>query len=149
MGSESRQRVHKSRTRRYLLGLALIIPIGVYLWLFGFQTLMVLQTRHAFRNIPIANMIPVQLSDETISREEGEKLAYFSSEFDVPWRDIDNEKIQQKAMVLIPFRSGLDLLISHGSTHDIMDTFIRNSGGNQRFFEQHMATKQRNRITTS
>ncbi len=128
MESSRSQRFHKGRRNRFVIALAVFVTIGSYLWVFGMQNILVLEARHSFRQTPAASMIPIDLHDESVSSVSCEKLSYFNYEFDVPWQDIDTEKVVKSAMVLITFRSGLVLLVSHGSTHDILDTVIDNSG---------------------
>jgi hypothetical protein len=120
--------------RKFLIASGIVLPVVTYLWFFWFQTLMVIQTRYSYRNIPIASMVPVELSDHSVSSGTGTTLSYFGYQFEVPWQDVDTENIQGKTMVLIPFRSGLDILVGHGSTHDLKDTIIANTKVDSRHF---------------
>jgi hypothetical protein len=110
--------------RKILIVSALVISVGAYISFFWFQTLMIMQMRYSYRNIPIASMKPVELGDQSINENNGTKLSYFGYDFEVPWQDVDTDNIQSKTIALIPFRSGLGILVGHGSTHDLMDTVM-------------------------
>lgn len=102
-----------------------VVSIGAFVWLFWFQALMLIEMHYSYRHIPVAHMTPVELSDRRINSSEGTKLLTFGYEFEVPWKDVDVEHIQRKAMILIPFRSGLHILVGHESSpHDLVDTAL-------------------------
>lgn len=122
MDSRQDQNIGKRKWSRALIASTVILSIGAYGWFFWFQTLMLIQTYYSYRNIPIVSMTPVELTDHSVAPGEGSKLSCFGYEFEVPWQDVDTPNIQRKAMVLIPFRSGLDILVGHGSTHALVDT---------------------------
>jgi hypothetical protein len=88
---------------------------------------MLLQMKYLYRDAPIVNMRPVALRDQSAAPGEGSKLSCFEYEFEVPWQDVDAQNIQRKSMVLIPFRSGLQIVMGHGSTHELVDTVMKNS----------------------
>lgn len=121
-----KQNIGKSRRSKLVATLA-IFSLGAYLWFFWFQTGMFIVTRYSYRNIPIASMTPVELTDHHIASGDGSKLSCFGYEFEVPWQDIDTQNIQRKGMVLIPFRSGMEILVGHGSTHSLVDTAIEST----------------------
>jgi hypothetical protein len=121
------QYARKRKWGGILVALGVVFCVGTYLWFFWFQTLMVIQTRYSYRHIPIASMTPVELGDHTVASGTGTKLSCFGYEFEVPWQDVDTDNIQRKAMVLVPFRSGLEILVGHGSTHDLVDTVIEST----------------------
>src|SRR5437588_12376816 len=82
-----------SRRARFLivLGIAVLVSV-IYLWFFGFQTVIALGVRQLARKTPLVGMAPDQLTDLSISRSQGTKLSYFGYEFEVPWYDIDEAK---------------------------------------------------------
>ena len=104
-----------------------VVSIGAFVWLFWFQALMLIEMHYSYRHIPVAHMTPVELSDRRINSSEGTKLSTFGYDFEVPWKDIDAEHIKRKAMILIPFRSGLQILAGHGSSHDLVDTALEST----------------------
>jgi len=108
--------------------------IGTCAWLFWFQALMLVEARYMYRRIPVAHMTPVDLNDNRSTSGEGARVECFGYEFELPWKDIDTQNIQRKNMVLIPFRSGLRMLVGHGSTHDLMDTVMENTKTNPERF---------------
>jgi hypothetical protein len=97
---------------------------GAYLWFFWFQTLMILKARYSYRNMPIVSMTPTELRDHRVTSDSGTRLSAFGYDFEVPWQDLDTNEVQRKAMMLFPFRTGLDILVGHGSTHDLVDTLM-------------------------
>lgn len=111
--------------RTVLVIFAAVLVIGTYLWFFGFQTLMVLQTRYTFRNMPIASMVPVDLPEQQVSTAAGTTLSSFEYEFEVPWLEEDVPNVQRKVMDLFPFRSGMVVLVGHGSNHDMLETLAK------------------------
>ena len=122
-GDTTRKRKHW----KIMMGCVTILVVGTYLWLFWFQTFMVVFTRHSYRNFPIMSMVPIELSDHSINQGSGSRLSCFDYDFEVPWTDVDTDNVQRKAMVLVPFRSGLQMLVGHGSTHDLIDTIIEST----------------------
>jgi hypothetical protein len=131
--SGNRGATGKHKTRKLIVVIALF-SVGVFLWFFWFQAAMVLETRYTYRNIPIAGAVPVPLSDLRIARGEGATLSSFGYEFQVPWQDLDTPNIQRKTMTLIPFRSGLGILVGHGSTHSLVDAVMESSKIDPRYF---------------
>lgn len=121
---DKNEKVSKHKSGK-LIAVAAVFSIGAYLWFFWFQTAMLIETGYIYRHIPVARMIPVQLTDHHVAPGEGSKLSCFGYDFEVPWNDVDTQNIHGKAMLLIPFRSGLEILVGHGSTHDLVDTAMR------------------------
>ena len=119
---------------KILIVFAVILSVGAYAWFFWFQTSMVIQTHYYYRDIPIASMTPVELNDHSITPANGTKLSCYGYDFEVPWKDVETDKIQRKSMTLIPFRSGLSVLVGHGSTHDLLDTIMERANTNPRNF---------------
>lgn len=74
---------------------------------------------YAARKVPpVARVVPTDLKDRSVSESAGMKLAYFGYEFEVPWGDLDETKTTlypkdkpEKTMVVLTFRSGLQLMV--------------------------------------
>jgi hypothetical protein len=135
-----KQNIGKSR-RRMLVVLGAIFSLALYLCFFGFQTGMIILNRYSYRKMPIASMTPVELTDHRIASGDGPKLSSFGYDFEVPWQDIDTQNVRRVAMVLIPFRSGLDILVGHGSTHSLVDTAIDGSKTDPQHFRAEYGEK--------
>lgn len=88
---------------------------------------MLILNRYSYRNMPIASMTPVELTDHRITPGDGSKLSSFGYDFEVPWQDVDTQHVRREAVVLIPFRSGLEILVGHGSTHSLVDTAMEST----------------------
>ena len=118
-----------SRRARFLivLGIAVLVSV-IYLWFFGFQTVIALGVRQLARKTPLVGMAPAQLTDLSISRSPGRKLSYFGYEFEVPWNDMDEAKssiiADNKAM--IAFQSGNSLSVWHGSPRAFVNSVLSN-----------------------
>lgn len=132
---DQEQAPKKRSKRKILIVFGATFTLVLYLWFFWFQTLMAISTRYSYRDIPIASVMPVALTDHNANASAGTKLSCFDYEFEVPWNDVDADNIQRKTMVLVPFHSGLDLLVGQGSTHQIVDTVIENSKSNRQQFQ--------------
>jgi hypothetical protein len=128
-----RQNIGKSRRRR-LIALAPISCLLVYVWFFWFQTAMLILNRYSYRNFPLASITPVELTDHRIASGNGSEVSCFGYDFEVPWQDIDTQKVRREVMVLIPFRSGLDILVGHGSTHNLVDTTVESTKTDMQHF---------------
>ncbi|SRR6266567_187241 len=124
MGATQNAKANNRGRRKTLIVFAVMLSVGAYAWFFWFQTLMVIQTRYYYRDIPIASMKPVELNDRSVTSVNGAKLSCYGYDFEVPWEDVETDNIERKSMTLIPFRSGLSILVGHGSTHDLLDTII-------------------------
>jgi len=119
--------IKKRSLRGVVIGAVLILCIGTYAWFFGFQTLMLISVRWSYRNHPAVHATPVPLTDNSVAPAQGSNISCFGYQFEVPWQDVDSQNIQRKVMVLIPFRSGLTILVGHGSTHDLVDTAMNSA----------------------
>jgi len=97
-----------SKWKRTLLGLGIaVILVGVYGWLFGFQTVDALVVRYEYRKLPDTAKTPVALADLSISIVPHKKVRYFSYEFELPWDDVDEAKDQTTGQIHVgAFRSG-------------------------------------------
>ena len=134
MGDDGRNLDIGERKWRKLVAVIAIFSIGAFLWVFWFQASMLVEMHYSYRHLPVASMVPVQLSDRSITSGEGSKLSCFGYEFEIPWQDIDTPNIQRKTMMLIPFRSGLEILVGHGSTHSLVDTAMESTKTDARSF---------------
>lgn len=103
-----------SRWRRILIGLGITVLVCViYAWFFGFQTMMVLETRSIARSAPIVRETPHPLPDLSVSGAPGRKLSYFGYDFEVPWDDLDESKTQlYPTRVVLAFRSSKAVIFS-------------------------------------
>jgi len=118
-----------SRRTRFLIGLGIALLVSViYLWFFGFQTVIALEVRYLARKTPLERMAPAQLTDLSISQSPGRKLSYFGYEFEVPWADMDDAKSKMvgdnKAMIV--FQSGNSLSVWHGSPRAFVNSVLSN-----------------------
>src|SRR5437867_3619468 len=118
-----------SRRTRFLIGLGIALLLSfIYLWFFGFQTVIALGARYLTRKAPVVRMAPAQLTDFLISRSQGRKLSYFGYEFEVPWGDIDDPKTKMTGdnKVMIAFQSGNSLSVWHGSPRAFVNSVLSN-----------------------
>lgn len=97
---------------RWFWASAIVIVCVGYLWFFGPQTFFMLQTRRIGRKIPIVNSIPVELKDSSISEAKGKKVSFLGVEFEVPWDNVDEERIRVVGnWAVIHFRSGNSVIL--------------------------------------
>jgi len=103
-----------------------VVACGTYLWLFGTQTFLVLETRNAARELPFVKLTPVELTDLSISQVPGMKLSYVGYEFEIPWTDIDEErtKVVGGNKAIIAFRSGNILSVWSGPPHEFLNYLL-------------------------
>ena len=97
-----------SKWKRTLLGLGIaVILVGVYCWLFGFQTVSALVVRYEYRKLPDTAKTPVALADLSISSVPHKKVTYLGYEFELPWDDVDESKDKTTGQIHVGvFRSG-------------------------------------------
>jgi hypothetical protein len=97
-----------SKWKRRLLWATGVLTVCVaYLWFFGTQTFFALWARNIGRKTPIVNSVPVNLNDVSVSQAKGEKLAFMGAEFEVPWDDVEQQKVRVVGnWLIVPFRSG-------------------------------------------
>lgn len=118
-----------SRRTRFLiaLGIALLVSV-IYLWFFGFQTVVALGVRCLARKRPVARMVPAPLADLSLSPSPGRKLSYFGYEFEVPWADTDDAKSKMIGdnEAMIAFQSGNSLFVWHGSPRAFVNSVLSN-----------------------
>jgi len=114
------------RGRRILLiaGIATVV-LASCAWLFGFQTVMILETRWLARKSPTIELVPVDLEDKSVCAAAGTKLSYFGYEFEVPWTDLDTTKTKLRPnLVGLKFRSGKSLIFATSAQRDFVKTVI-------------------------
>lgn len=116
-----------SRRMRVLVGLGVTVLVGgIYLWLFGFQTALAIQTRYMARKMPAVRKVPVELPDSSVSDAPGKKLSYFGYEFEIPWNDIDETKSRTigGSKAFIAFRSGNHLSVWSGPPREFVNMVL-------------------------
>jgi hypothetical protein len=116
-----------SRRKRILVSLGILAFASIaYFWLFGIQTIFVVGAHNAARRLPFLNRTPVPLTNLSISPEPGMKLSYFGYEFEIPWADIDNEKIRIVGgnKVIIPFHSGNAFMMWSAPPHEFVNNVV-------------------------
>ncbi len=120
-----------SKRGRVLFWLGAFVLLSfAYLWCFGVQTFFLLQTRKIARKAPVARNVPVELSDLSISPAPGKKLSYLGYEFEVPWKDVDEEKSKVTGnIVAIVFRSGNTILLFVVPPRDFIKSTEKNFHG--------------------
>lgn len=81
--------------------------------------------------IPITRIVPADLTDLSINSAVGQKLSYLGYEFEVPWNDLDESKTllfpkdkPEKTRVILAFKSGLRLMATKCSPHEMADEFM-------------------------
>jgi hypothetical protein len=113
------------RWKRTLIGLGITVLVsGIYLWFFGIQTAVALETRYVALKMPVVRKVPVELSDSSVRRTPGKKLSYFGYEFEVPWDDIDEAKSRAigQGKAIIAFRSGNAVSVWSGPPREFVKT---------------------------
>jgi hypothetical protein len=91
-----------------------VIFVGVY-WILPVS----LSFYAARKALPVTRVVPVDLTDKSVSEASGEKLSYFGYEFEVPWGDLDETQSKlypkndpKKCKVALRFHSGLRVLVT-------------------------------------
>ena len=105
-----------------------IVVVGpiVYVWLFGFQTMMALEVRYLYRKSPEAWQTPVALPDTSISSIPHKKISYFGYEVELPWDDVDEEKGKTIGTVHVTsFLSGNEFLFSTFPPKDFVNEIVK------------------------
>lgn len=82
--------------------------------------------------LPITRVVPTDLKDRSVSQATGARLSYLGYEFDVPWNDLEDSKIElypkdspDKRLAKLYFRSGLRLIIIAGPPHSMADELTK------------------------
>lgn len=96
------------RWLRILAGVAVTIAILLVLTgLFGYQTGMMVETRHMAKQFPVIDKIPVPLTDLSVSQSAGRKFSLPGYTFALPWNEIEESKSKVfKSRLLIALNSG-------------------------------------------
>lgn len=112
------------RLRRILttLGTTLLLLV-LYARFFGFQTLMVLETRWVASKSPVVKLTPKPLPTAEASTDQGTTLSYFGHEFEIPWNDLNDTK-SGTHFVRLSFRSGKRILVSRSGPREGIDTLL-------------------------
>ena len=73
----------------------------------------------ARKALPITRVVPTESPDHSISQSTGVRLSYVGHEFEIPWDDLDESKMQLypkdkavKTRAVLSFRSGLRLMVT-------------------------------------
>lgn len=86
--------------------------IAIYAWLFGVQTVFLLEERYFARESPVMWEVPVELVDTSVSESPGQKLSYLGCDFEVPWNDLDEQKTRRIGnWEVIAFHSGKKIVL--------------------------------------
>jgi len=117
----------KRRWLRILVTLGIAVVVcAFYAWFFGFQTVMVLETRWIAHRAPVVKETPRALKDTSISPVPGTKLSYLGYDFEVPWDDLDSSKTRSSAHhVLLAFRSGKTIMFSCGEPREFVNLVLQ------------------------
>lgn len=138
-----------SRWKRVLISFGILIVACItYLWLFGTQTFLILETHNAARKLPFVKLTPIDLTDLSVSQAPGLKLSYFGYEFEIPWTDIDEgrTKIVGGNKAIIAFRSGNGLMVWSGPPHEFVNGLLELIGTPS---GKSMGMRRSSQITTS
>jgi hypothetical protein len=129
--------VAMSKWKRALLGLGITVIVGVYGWLFGFQTLVAAEMRYKCRNLPVVSKTPIALVDLSISSVPHKKVTYFGYEFELPWDDVDESKDKTKEPIHVSaFRSGNAFWFSTFPPKSLVDGIMKTANLDPEEFRQ-------------
>lgn len=99
---------------------------AICVWFFSWYFEPLLKGRILLEKDPLILRIPSELPDKTISTAPGISLSYLGYSFEVPWVDIEREKITTRPnMVIVPFRSGSLIWLSVYPPHDTLNILTR------------------------
>jgi hypothetical protein len=112
------------RSRQTILitaGAALAVAVAGMYWIGP-----VALSFYAAKKAPaVASVVPVDLKNKSVSMAPGRTLSYFGYEFEVPWNDLEENKIAfypkdkaEKTKVDLRFRSGLRLIVRAANPHE-------------------------------
>lgn len=104
-----------------------LIFIGIY-----YVSPVALSFYGSSKAIPITRIVPTDLRDLSVDSSVGQKLSYLGYEFEVPWADLAESKTLlfpkdklEKTRVILTFRSGLRLMATKCTPHEMADEFMR------------------------
>lgn len=105
-----------------------VIFVGIYGWLFGFQTIGALEVRYEYSKLPGVAKTPIALADLSISSEPHTKATYFGYEFELPWDDVDETKDKTRGSIhVITFRSGNAFWFSTFPPNDFANEIMKDA----------------------
>lgn len=127
-----------STGKRILVTLGISVAVGgIYLWLFGFQTMCTLMVRYNYRNVPEATKVPAPLSDSSVSSVPHRRVSYFGYEFELPWDDIDDQKSKTFGQIHVTaFHSGNALWFSVFQRRDLIHGVMKTEQLDPQRFQQ-------------
>jgi hypothetical protein len=127
-----------SKWKRTLIALGLLAIVGgVYLWLFGVQTMCALSVRYAYRKLPDVAKVPIPLSELSISDVRHRTASYFGYQFELPWDDTDERNDKTVGTIHVScFRSGNAFWFSTFPPRDFVDQLIKMSKLDRQGFRQ-------------
>jgi len=119
-------------SRRLIAITGAIIALLVVGYMWGFQTALCLELRYQARKYPILNAYPQSLPAAAPSQKEGIRLSHAGFVFEVPWRDLDNQRSKTfDNIAVFCFRSGKAVTFFGPSPDhkDLMSELERDFGG--------------------
>ena len=118
--------------RKSLTVLLVLAPILLCVVAFGTQTFLAIYFRRMGRKIPILNSVPSDLTNSDVSRASGELLAFRGAQFEVPWRDLNQDKTRVVgAMAAIAFRADTGIVVSVEPQDGLIQDFKRGDTTNR------------------
>jgi len=113
------------RWNQVICGVALVVLCA---WCFVWYFEPLLKARLLLGKEPLILQTPSELPDKTISTAPGMSLSYLGYSFEVPWVDIEREKMTTRPnMVIVPFRSGSLIWLSVYPTRYTLNILTRSS----------------------
>lgn len=98
----------------------------------------------AARKVPSrTRLVPVELTDTSVSPSTGSKFSYFGYEFELPWSDIDTSRTQtdpKSNRAVVTFRSGLQVSMTALPPKDFINA-VASSYTSPRLFEPFVASE--------
>lgn len=96
---------------------------ATFFWFCGIQAVFAYQAHDTARKLPFVKNVPVELTALSASQVPRSKLSYFGYEFEVPWRDVDQErtKLIGSSKAVVAFRNGNALYIWSGQPHEFVN----------------------------
>src|SRR5260370_18552532 len=120
--------------RQVLISLGTLFMLGaLYVWFFGFQTMMMVETRWFARKLPVAQLTPRELTDHSVAAGPRTTLAYFGYSFDVPSRSVQ-ERNKGVNSVALRLESGNTLMFTSIPPRDFLKGVLDHT--NQQSFRQ-------------
>ena len=118
--------------RKSLTVLLVLAPILLCVVAFGTQTFLAIYFRRMGRKIPILNSVPSDLTNSDVSRAPGELLAFRGAQFEVPWRDLNQDKARVVGpMAAIGFQANPAIIVSVEPQDGLIQDFKRGNTTNR------------------